>query len=152
MIFHKLVMPCWVRTFNIKWLINCGRFSLTYLYVFLTPSFAIQSITVTSYYAPWRLKSPASRLFAQTFVQAQLKETIKAPRHWPLSGECWPVESPHKGPVTRKMFPFDDVINNPRFIFKVHPVWKHLCQMNTNLLTHGLLWAMAGPWRWQLSW
>ena len=24
--------------------------------------------------------------------------------HW------WPVESPHKGPVTRKMFPFDDVI------------------------------------------
>ena len=26
----------------------------------------------------------------------------------------WPVNSPHKGPVTRKMFPFDDVImNNP---------------------------------------
>ena len=24
--------------------------------------------------------------------------------HW------WPVNSPHKGPVTRKMFPFDDVI------------------------------------------
>ena len=27
--------------------------------------------------------------------------------HW------WPVNSPHKGPVTRKMFPFDDVIINP---------------------------------------
>ena len=25
----------------------------------------------------------------------------------------WPVDSPHKGPVTRKMFPFDDVIMNP---------------------------------------
>ena len=24
--------------------------------------------------------------------------------HW------WPVDFPHKGPVTRKMFPFDDVI------------------------------------------
>ena len=24
-----------------------------------------------------------------------------------------PVNSPHKGPVTRKMFPFDDVIMNP---------------------------------------
>ena len=24
----------------------------------------------------------------------------------------WPVNSPHKGPVTRKMFPFDDVITN----------------------------------------
>ena len=22
----------------------------------------------------------------------------------------WPVNSPHEGPVTRKMFPFDDVI------------------------------------------
>ena len=22
----------------------------------------------------------------------------------------WPVDSPHKGPVTRKMFPFDDII------------------------------------------
>ena len=36
----------------------------------------------------------------------------KAPRHWPLWGGIhrWPVNSPHKGPVTRKMFPFDDVI------------------------------------------
>ena len=25
----------------------------------------------------------------------------------------WPVNSPHKGPVTRKMFPFDDVIMIP---------------------------------------
>ena len=24
----------------------------------------------------------------------------------------WPVNAPHKGPVTRKMFPFDDVIMN----------------------------------------
>ena len=30
----------------------------------------------------WRLKSPASRLFVQPFVQAQIKENIKAPRHW----------------------------------------------------------------------
>ena len=37
--------------------------------------------------AQWRLKSTASRLFAQTFVQAQIKRNIKAPRHWPLWGE-----------------------------------------------------------------
>ena len=35
--------------------------------------------------AQWCLKSPASRLFAQTFVQAEIKENTKAPRHWPLS-------------------------------------------------------------------
>ena len=38
----------------------------------------------------------------QPYIQAQIKENIKAPRHWPLWG--------HKGPVARKMFPFDDVI------------------------------------------
>ena len=34
-----------------------------------------------------RLKSPASRLFTQPFIQAQMKENLKAPRHWPLCGE-----------------------------------------------------------------
>ena len=28
-----------------------------------------------------------SRLFAQLFIQTQIKENIKAPRHWPLCGE-----------------------------------------------------------------
>ena len=44
-------------------------------------------ITVTSQGVRWRDKSPASRLFIQPFVQAQIKENIKAPRHWPLWGE-----------------------------------------------------------------
>ena len=35
----------------------------------------------------------------------------------------WPVNSPHKGPVTwtRKFFPFDDVIM--KFLFRHHNVW-----------------------------
>ena len=37
--------------------------------------------------SPWHLKSPASRLFTQPFVQAQIKENIKAACHWPLWGE-----------------------------------------------------------------
>ena len=32
----------------------------------------------------------------------------------------WPVNSPHKGPVTRKMFPFDNVIMNVEH-------WRLLC-------------------------
>ena len=35
----------------------------------------------------WRLKSPASRLFTQSFIQTQIKENVKAPRHWPFCGE-----------------------------------------------------------------
>ena len=32
-------------------------------------------------------KLPAPRLFTQRFIQAQIKENIKAPRHWPSCGE-----------------------------------------------------------------
>ena len=41
----------------------------------------------------------------------------------------WPVNSPHKGPVTQKMFPFDDVI------MKYGYTWLTLCSV--------LLWYKA---------
>ena len=68
-------------------------------------------IRVTSYWVWWRLKSPASPLFTQPFIQVQIKKASKLRSlvfargiHW------WPVNSPHKWPVTPKMLPFDDVI------------------------------------------
>ena len=69
-----------------------------------------QTITVTSQWTRWRLKSLASRLFAQPFVQAQITETSKL-RVTGLCEENLPVAdgSPHRGPVARKI-PFDDVI------------------------------------------
>ena len=33
-----------------------------------------------------RLKSPASRLFTESFIQTQIKENMKAPRHLPFAG------------------------------------------------------------------
>ena len=51
------------------------------------------NITVTSLRAWWRLKPPASRLFTQPFIQAKIKESIKALCHWPLrveiTGDRW---------------------------------------------------------------
>ena len=51
-------------------------------------------------------------IIPQPFIQAQIKENIKAPCHWPLCGEFtvdrWIPRT--NGPVMRKMFPFDDVI------------------------------------------
>ena len=44
------------------------------------------TITVTSWWARWRPKSPASGLYARPFVQVQIKENIKAPRHWLCEG------------------------------------------------------------------
>ena len=69
-------------------------------------------ITVMLQWARWRLTSPASRLFTQPFSQAQINENTKANASLTsVRGiHRWPVNSPHKGPVTRKMFPFDDVL------------------------------------------
>ena len=70
-------------------------------------------ITMTSWWARWHLKSPASRLVTQLFIEMQIKENIKALRHWPLCGK-FTVDRwiPPKLPVMPKMFPFDDVIMN----------------------------------------
>ena len=51
-----------------------------------------------------------SNVCSTVFVQAQIKENIKAPRHWPLWRVFTGHRSTHKGPATQKMFPFDDVI------------------------------------------
>ena len=61
---------------------------------------------------PWRLKSPASLLFTEAFIKAQIKENDQsfASLAFVRIIHRWPVNSPYKGPVTRKMFPFDDVI------------------------------------------
>ena len=50
-------------------------------------------------------------------VEAQIKENIKTPHHCPLWGE---VNSPHKWPVTRKKFPFYDVM-----MMKIHLLPGH---------------------------
>ena len=46
----------------------------------------------------WRLKSLASRLFAQPFAQAQIKENIKARRRWSL---CWESTGHRWIPLTK---------------------------------------------------
>ena len=90
----------------------------------------------------WRLKSPASPLFTQPFMLVQIKESIKSPHHWPLCGEftgdqwipctkasgveiwCFFYLHQHKRPVTRKMFPFDDVIM-PEALWPSDGIWQH---------------------------
>ena len=66
-------------------------------------------ITMTSQWARWRLKSPASPLFTRLFGRRS-KKTSKLR----VTSSIWgihrgPADSPHKWPVTRKMRQFDDV-------------------------------------------
>ena len=53
----------------------------------------------------------------------------------------WPVNSPHKGPVTRKMFPFDDVIMDPF----VQILACHLFGPKP-LTKSKLIYIFFGPW------
>ena len=75
-------------------------------------SFILPYITVTSQWARWHLKSPASHLFTQPYVPVHIKEKNHSPASLAFVRGIhrWPVNSPHKVPVTRKIFPFDDVI------------------------------------------
>ena len=56
-----------------------------------------------------------------------------------------PVKSPHKGPVTRKMFPFDDVIMGAAIVYYSIPVsWvpcsqQRRCARKTGLRSQGSL-------------
>ena len=72
-----------------------------FLYVYFTGT----------HYSDVIMSTMASQITASAGVQAQIKGSIKAP---PLAFARGihrsPVYSPRKGPVTQKMFPFDDVI------------------------------------------
>ena len=52
----------------------------------------------------------------------------------------WPMNSPHKGPVTRKMFPFDDVIT---ILKQETPAWFTKCEY----LTINSLWLSDAIWQ-----
>ena len=57
-----------------------------------------------------------------------------------------PVNSPHKGPVTRKMFPFDDVIMIDVYVIVVRPVAEKLASWQLavfNVYTNNMNSAMS---------
>ena len=72
--------------------------------------------TMTSLWTRSRLKSPAPRLFTQPFIQGadQRKHQSSASLAFVRGIHRSPVNSPHKEPVARKMFPFDYVIISNR--------------------------------------
>ena len=62
----------------------------------------------------------------------------------------WPVNSPHKGPVTRKMFPFDDVIMTNFLWLFFAPTGSDVMIMNSKNTRYlctpcGLLWLFLCP-------
>ena len=87
----------------------------------------------------------ASQITSQTIVYSIVYSGADQRKHQSSNASLaivrgihrWPVNSPHKGPVTRKMFPFEDVIMYVRasevavfhppckHIHKCRPLWNH---------------------------
>ena len=82
--------------------------------------------TVTSWWLWWRLKSPASPLFYSTVYSGadQRKHQSSPSLAFVWGIHRWSVNSPHKWPVKRKMFPFDDIIMITYACTMVKPRWS----------------------------
>ena len=71
-----------------------------------------QARMLTNHYTDVIMTTVASQITNITilypFIQAQIKENIKAPRHWPLCGEFTETgEFPAQRASYAEMFPFD---------------------------------------------
>ena len=69
------------------------------------------------HYSDIIMSAMASQITSLTIVCATVYSGVDQRKHQSSASLAlvrgihrWPVNSPHKGPVTRKMFPFDDVI------------------------------------------
>ena len=78
----------------------------------------VRVITMTSWWARWRLKSPASPLFTQQFIRAQIKKTSK----FRVTGLC-AGKSPRTGEFPAQM------VSNAE---NVSIWWRHHVTIETN--------------------
>ena len=101
-----------------------------------------KSITVTSQWARWRLKSTASQLFTHPFVQAQIKKSITAPRHWPLwrefTGDWWIPLTKGQWALQWRHNERDGVYNQRRLNCLLIRLFRHRSKKTSQLRVTGL--------------
>ena len=90
---------------------------------------------MTSLWVRWHSKSPASRLFTQPFIQTQIKENIKVPRHWPLCGEV----------TEDRWFPAQRASNAENYLMTSS--WKLCCVVLCGILAFCRWWLNGLPIR-----
>ena len=92
---------------------------------------------VQLHYGDVIMTAMASQIASLTMVYSTVysgadKRNIKVPSYWPFVRGIYrrPVNSPHKGPVTRKMFKFDDVIMRKTSLHVEHPPMYLKCRVS----------------------
>ena len=85
-------------------------------------------IKMTSWWARWHFKSPASLLLLKRlFRHRRKKYQSSASPAFARGIHRWPANYPHKWPVTQKMPPFEDVI----MCNETHPWTLEWCEHDT---------------------
>ena len=124
-------MSClsWWRGFAVH--IVWTRLLIRFVYCILSISKYI-NVNAPAHYNDVIMGVMASQITSLTIVYStvysdadQRKQQSSASLAIVLGNHRWPVNSQHKWPVTRKMFPFDDVIRNLTSLVVVNPqIWN----------------------------
>ena len=79
-----------------------------------------------------------------TLCLSQHQRKHQGPRYWSFVRKIhrWPVNFPHKGPVTRKMFPFDDVIMIAYEGELILQVWRYTATRKPLIIANDF-WSLA---------
>ena len=90
--------------------------------------------------------SPASRLFTKSFIQAKIKEHIKAPLHWPLCGE---FTGTGEFPAQRASY-----AENVSIWWRHHGIssiqgWQ--CKVNPNIKLYNYVWKIFSLRNWEIQ-
>ena len=106
----------------------------------------VYSITVMMSATASHITSPAI-VYSTVYPDAnQRKHQSSASLAFVRGIHRWPVNSPHKGPVTRKMFPFDDVILSAAYLFLKHvDSWRDLRYLGAHKTCHSV-GSWQHPW------
>ena len=107
-----------------------GRCSFLFVLRFISPR--RMGVCATSHYNDAIMGATASQITSLTSVCSAVYSMRRSKKTSKLASLAfvwwihrWPVNSPHKGPVTRKMFPFDDVIV---YIIETETNWPPFCR------------------------
>ena len=125
----------------------------------ITTALSVPSFTATlnEHYSDVIMSAMASQITSLTIVYPTVYSGADQRKHQSSASlafvrgiHCYPVNSPHKGPVMRKMFPFDDVIMNMHglhfvLVWCTSLLWSVLV-WRTLLLWSVLVWCISLLW------
>ena len=107
------------RQFTWKGIPDMDNGSQHVAYLTQCVTFSISSKVITTHYGDVIMSTIASQITSLTIVYSTVYSGADQRKHQSSASLAfvwgihrWPVNSPHKGPVTRKMSTFDDVIMN----------------------------------------